>query len=132
MDPLFDKLNELVKTWPAPEWTWDARLSTITSSFGHELEAKARASAGHALPQEFTATTLATAPPVLRALTERTGGLRVGQLLFANSDFEGILLYGLWWPWGGGDTITLRIGIAHRDRTLDPFPRLRALVGISP
>ena len=38
-------------------------------------------------------------------------------------------LFGLWWPWGGGDKITLRIGILDISGTAEPLPRIRALFG---
>ena len=40
-------------------------------------------------------------------------------------------LYGLWWPWGGGEKITLRIGLLDLDAAADPFPRARALFGVT-
>jgi hypothetical protein len=40
-------------------------------------------------------------------------------------------LYGLWWPWSGGETITLRIGIADLAADADPLPRLRELFGVT-
>lgn len=129
--PVFDQLRELSESWPAPEWSWDTRLSMIASSFERAHEAAATTSAARALPQSWTSKTLDTAPAVLRALAERTGGLRAKQLLLGNDQHAGIVIYGLWWPWGSGDTITLRIGIAHRDRATDPFPRLRELFGVT-
>ena len=41
----------------------------------------------------------------------------------------GVLAYGLWWPWGDGVTISLRIGldIGVMD---EPYPRFREVFGV--
>ena len=129
--PLFDRMKKLKESWPSRGWSWDGRLYTIASSFSQEFEAKARASAVQALPLEWTSTTVGSAPPRLRDLTERTGGLRAGQMLLAGDPVGSVLPYGLWWPWGDGETISLRIGIADLDSMREPFPRLRDVFGVS-
>ena len=80
-------------------------------------------------PRGWTAKSLDAAPAELRALAERTGGLRAGQRLLAGDQLVCARLFGLWWPWSGGETITLRIGVLDLDATTDPLPRIRALFG---
>lgn len=127
--PVFEKLTLLHRGWPAATWTWDPRFWTLTSSFGKELELAARASAAHALTYAWNATTIDTAPHGLQAICDRTGGLRPGQMLMAGKA-GGVVLYGLWWPWGGGDTITLRLGIGECEVMEEPFPQVRHLFGV--
>lgn len=127
--PLLEKLALLQASWPTPPWTWDARFCTIAASFARGDEPKARASAMTAFPRGWTAKSLETAPAEMRALAERTGGLRSGQRLLAGDELINPNLFGLWWPWSGGETITLRIGIAGLDSASDPLPRIRALFG---
>src|SRR3954465_10932122 len=114
MDPwqtLLDRLTLLRDSWPTPPWAWDGRFKTIVASFGADLEPKARASAMHAFPRGWTTKSLESAPPEFQALAQQTGGLRAGQRLLGGPDDLGALLFGLWWPWGGGDTVSLRIGV---------------------
>ncbi|MDB4959611.1 MAG: hypothetical protein JWO36_7180 [Myxococcales bacterium] len=120
----FDQLAQLKTTWPGTAWSWDGRFATVGSSFALALEPQALASASRALPRSWDIKTLAEAPDALRALATRTGGLRAQQRLFAG---EQDALYGLWWPWGSGTTITLRIGITDGDTTT----RLRTLFGVT-
>lgn len=127
--PVFEKLTLLHRGWPEPSWTWDPRFSMIASSFDSALEMPARASAAHALSYAWSSTTLPTAPAGLRSLCERTGGLRAGQMLMAGKA-GGVVLYGLWWPWGGGAKITLRLGIGECDSMEAPFPEVRAMFGV--
>jgi hypothetical protein len=133
MDPWHDLLASLTKlrdSWPAPPWTWDARFCTVASSFAIELEPAVRTSAVHAFPRGWTLKSLDAAPPALRALCDRTGGLRARQRLLAGDEATAPGLYGLWWPWGSGDKITLRIGIADLGAAADPVPRIRELFGV--
>ncbi len=129
--PVFDKLTLLKDSWPAPPWSWDSRFVTVASSFAKDLEPAIRTSAVHAFPSGFTAKSLATAPATLIAVAERTGGLRAGQRLLGGAQVGDATLYGLWWPWGGGDTITLRIGFTGLAGDAPPMSRLRELFGVT-
>jgi hypothetical protein len=124
--PVLDCLTRLKASWPGQPWSWDARFSTIASSFTRDLEPAVRASAMNAFPRGWTKKSIDTAPPEFQAIAERTG-LRSGQRLLAGDPVTAAGLYGLWWPWSGGETITLRIGIAD---AADPLPRIRELFGV--
>jgi len=120
---VLEQLDALKRSWPGNEWTWDGRFSTVASSFAYDLEPVARKSAMNALTRGWTTKSIDNAPPSLRAICDRTGGLREGQRLLAGDQDS---LFGLWWPWGGGDTITLRIGFD----SVEPVTRLRGLFGV--
>ena len=128
--PLLDRFTKLKSTWPARAWSWDSRLVCITSSFAVELESKARAAALDALPLEYTAATLARASSDLRRVAERTGGLRMGQMLLTTRDPTPVVAFGLWWPWGDGMTTSFRVGIDGLDWDDDPYPAVREVFGV--
>jgi hypothetical protein len=127
---LFEALRELRTSWPSRGWSWDGRLSCVTTSFAAELDTKARAAAGVALANEWTPTTIQRAPPLLSDLADRTGGLRAGQLLLASGAVGPNVAYGLWWPWGDGMTTSVRIGLVGPDATQDRLQRLRDVFGV--
>jgi len=127
--PVLEPLRVLRKGWPNPTWTWDERFTMLASSFPKAQEMQARASAAHALPYAWDMNSIATAPAGLRSICERTGGLRAGQMMMAGKAGD-IVLYGLWWPWGGGGTITLRIGLGAHDPMEEPFPQVRELFDV--
>ena len=132
MDPwklLLERLAQLRDSWPTPPWSWDGRFHAVVASFAKADEPTARASAMHAFPRGWTAKSLDAAPEEMRALAGRTGGLRAGQRLLAGDELIAARLFGLWWPWGNGETISLRIGILDLDATSDPVPRIRELFG---
>ncbi len=83
-----------------------------------------------AFPRGWTSKSLETAPPEMRALAERTGGLRAGQRVLGGDPVTSPSLFGLWWPWGGGAKITLRIGLLDIAADAEPLPRIRELFGV--
>jgi hypothetical protein len=123
-------LKDLRAGWPTRGWSWDGRLSCVSSSFSAELEPKARAAASVALPNDFTGATLAGAPAHLRDVAERSGGLRAGQMILAGAPVGRAFAYGLWWPWGDGMTTSLRIGLGGPEATHDALQRLRDAFGV--
>lgn len=120
---MLDALAKLKADWPGAKWEWDGRFSVVSSSFAASVQTEARASAVHALTRGWTLKDIETAPESLRNLAAKTGGLRGGQRLLAGTDDS---LFGLWWPWGNGEMITLRIGLVGDE----PTQRLRALFGV--
>ncbi len=52
-------------------------------------------------------------PPELEgsALVEAMGGVRGGQTLYLKQVGGGISLYVAFWPWGGGQRFTIKIGV---------------------
>jgi hypothetical protein len=127
---LFTALERLRARWPETNWTYDRRLKCVASSFPIGREADARAAMAEVLPTSFSAEGLSGAPAAVQALAEACGGLRAAQLLFWGGDAAGPGAFGLWWPWGDGTTVSLRIGLHDVDLPKQRYPRLRDVFGI--
>jgi hypothetical protein len=123
-------LKEMRGTWPSRGWSWDKRVSCVTSSFVVELEAQARTAAAISLPNEWTPGTIGRAPTALREIAERTGGLRSGQLILSSAMPGHGFAYALWWPWGDGMTTSARIGLGGSFATEGSLQRLRDVFGV--
>ncbi|MEO6952826.1 MAG: hypothetical protein ABI321_13555 [Polyangia bacterium] len=119
-------LSALRTEWPTKEWGWDDRMAVVSSAVSGPHITVARAVVEKAMPQSFDATSIETAPETLRALIAGTGGLRGNQLAFVTGD-----AYGLWWPWGGGGTVSLRIGLVGASKDEALATRLRDLFAVS-
>src|SRR4029079_9625016 len=78
-----------------------------------------------ALPTSFSVETLPGAPEGVRGLVEKCGGLRATQLVFWGGADDAPGPFGLWWPWGDGTTVSLRIGLHDVDIPKERYPRLR-------
>ena len=129
--PILDALAQLRSAWPARDWTWDHRLKCVTSSLSTEAVAAARSVLLAAVPSEWDAASFANAPDDVRALSDRCGELRPGQALLTASPVAGMVLFALWWPWGDGSKVSIRLGIANNDRPKDLYPLLRSSFGIA-
>src|SRR5262245_28120000 len=129
-DPIFAALEGLKARWPSPDWTYDRRLKCVASSIPLAREAAARAARADALPAWFSEETLATAGEGVRALVDRCGGLRAAQLVCWSGGEAAPGAFGLWWPWGDGATVSLRIGLHDVDVPKQRYPRLRDVFGI--
>ena len=127
---LFEGLERLKAKWPAKDWTYDRRLKCVASSIPINLEAEARAAMTEVLPTSFSAQTLAAAPENVRKVAEGCGGVRSSQLLFWGGELGGPGTLVLWWPWGDGTTVSLRIGLHDVDLPKERYPKLRDIFGI--
>jgi hypothetical protein len=129
--PLFESLGLMKMAWPTRGWSWDPRLVCVTSSFTTEQEPQARSATQIALQQEWTPQTIAGSPAQLRDVVERCGGVRQGQLVLSTGPTNGLLLFGLWWPWGDAETVSLRVGLADVDPSREPYVRFRDVFGVT-
>jgi hypothetical protein len=129
--PVFEGLARMKASWPTRGWSWDPRLMCCTSSFTTEQEPAARAATQLGLQQEWNSATMARAPQPLRDVVERSGGIRQGQLALSTGPASGLLVYGLWWPWGDAETVSLRVGLADVDPNREPSMRFRDIFGVS-
>lgn len=127
---LFESLERLKAKWPAPDWSYDRRLRCVASSIPMSLEPAARAAMTEVLPRSWSAKTLAEAPEGVRKVAESCGGVRSAQLLFWGSEPGTPGAFGLWWPWGDGTTVSLRIGLHDLDQPKERYPKLRDIFGI--
>jgi len=129
-DPLLTQLTEFRAKWPKRGWSWDGRFSCVASAFSSELVEEANAALAPTFPGRWNHKTLATAPPLVQQIAERTGGVRADQWIFATNPSGGAVIYALWWPWGDDTTITLRIGLPSPNPAMED--RLRDVFGASP
>ena len=116
LDPIFAALAQLRADWPKRGWSWDSRLNCVASSFDAVAVEQAEAATARAFPTVWNDKTMPQAPATIREVGERSGGVRAGQLIYARATDVSVISYGLWWPWGNGSTISLRVGLeASRD-----------------
>ena len=128
--PILDTLAQLRSAWPATDWTWDTRFKCVASSVTSDVAPAARTLLTAAVPSEWTAAGFGAAPEEVRALETRCGDLRAGQLLLTGVPVDGMILFGMWWPWGDGSQVSVRLGVANCPRTKELYPLVRAVFGI--
>ncbi|HVZ85627.1 MAG TPA: hypothetical protein VHG72_01565 [Polyangia bacterium] len=129
-ESVFAALIRLRDQWPSNEWSYDRRLRCVASSIPMASADLARAAYAESFPAAYTAESLATAPAGVQALAQTCGGLRAAQQLLWGGSADQPGAFGLWWPWGDGTTVTLRIGLHDLDQPKVRYPRLRDVFGI--
>jgi hypothetical protein len=100
-------------------WSWDARLGAALATFSAGQAEAVSSIVQQGLGLRFDYATLAEAHPAVRARAAAIGGLRPGQWLAACEADTGALAAAAWWPWNGGQTISMRVFpvVASADRT---------------
>jgi hypothetical protein len=90
-------------------WKWDSRFSTALAEFASDNEAKVRAVLGSFLGISWDSSNISESPDTLQMIAGRFGGLRAGQMLFAPDSSKDDFIFGVWWPWGNGSTVSIRV-----------------------
>ena len=98
-------------------WEFDPRFRAAIATFPASDQQGIKTGLQAGFDQVWTTADLASAPERVRELAKKVGGLRGGQLLFAAHSDTDPILFGLWWPWGNGQTISIRVLFSAR--TLD-------------
>jgi hypothetical protein len=129
-ETVFGTLERLRDRWPSSDWSYDRRLKCVASSIPMSGESTARAAFADVLPGVWSTATLPGAPDAIRVFSETCGGVRAAQQLLWGGEADGPGAFGLWWPWGDGTTVTLRIGLHGVDLPKQRYPRLRDVFGI--
>jgi len=92
-------------------WEWDDYIGAFLAAFSIDHVAEIQTICDKYFVSCWDSTSLAKIPPSTMAIAESLGGLRSTQKLFVTSPGEFVMAYGAWWPWGDGNTISLRIGM---------------------
>ena len=95
--------------WGALSWKWDQRFEALLAEFpavnGDEFRAILERDFGNV----WDSSNISEAPDIVKMFNNNFGGLRSGQLLFTTDPSQDVFVCGAWWPWGDGETISLRI-----------------------
>ena len=90
-------------------WKWDNRFGTALAEFSTAQQKSVLNFLESNLSMPWDGSSINQAPETLQAIAGRLGGLRMGQMLFASDSARDDFIFGVWWPWGNGQTISLRI-----------------------
>ena len=119
-------LAQIGTGWPGSDGEWDDRLTCALSTVATTQAPQVQTSLTAVLPAVWTANSLAGAPALIQQICARTGGLLPNQQAFSAELPEGVFAYGLWWPWGSGANVSIRVGVSHES----VLPVVRAAFGL--
>ena len=96
-------------------WKWDSRFETVLAEFSVKKKEDIRAVLDRYLRTTWDGSSVGNAPDSVRAVDNRLGGLRPGQLLFTSDPGGEAFIYCAWWPWGDAKTISIRIAPSYQN-----------------
>ncbi len=92
-------------------WKWDERFETVLAEFS----VKDKESVSHIIKIQmgdiWDRDNSGNAPEVVKMAIGYFGGLSQGQQLFTSDPAGDDLVLCAWWPWGNGETISIRLGV---------------------
>ncbi len=104
--------KELIKDFAdVLTWKWDNRFKALLSEFTTETQDKVLFILEKHFKMTWDNTSIEEAPGIIKTNSKYFGNLRQGQLLFTTSPESSNHIIAAWWPWGDGQSISLRIAI---------------------
>ena len=124
----------LSASWGVFSWKWDHRFEAFLTEFSADNRDEFRAILERDFSNVWDSSNIRKAPDIVKMCSNYFGGLRSGQLLFTSDPSQDIVIFGAWWPWGNGETISLRIASPSKEIQYEKktgfFKRLKDLFGL--
>ncbi len=90
-------------------WEWDGRFGAVLATCTTENKDVVQSSLQRLLETTWDNSNTEDAPDVVLGAISHFGGLMPGQLLFTSDLNQDIFLCCAWWPWGDGETFSIRV-----------------------
>ncbi len=90
-------------------WQWDGRFDTVLAEFSVDDKDGVRDVLERHFSIVWDDSNIGKAPGIVQMITNDLGGLMSGQLLFTSDPDRDFFLFCAWWPWGDGESISIRI-----------------------
>ncbi len=92
-------------------WKWDNRFETVLAEFSVTDKEKIHQTLTSHMGETWKTENAGMAPKVVQMVINYFGGLNPGQTLLTSDPNQDGLLLCAWWPWGNGQTISIRLGV---------------------
>lgn len=96
-------------------WFWDEDYDVARTTFSKALVAPVLNALSSHFDNEWDFTTINNASRPVADFFRSSLGLFPGQRAFTVDHGSGLTLFALWWPWGDGAKVSLRIGVFADD-----------------
>ena len=93
------------------KWEWDEYVGAFLSMFSVDHAEQIETICDKYFMSRWDCKSFSKVPPSVTAIAETLGGLRADQRLLVTRPDQFAMVFGAWWPWGDGQTISLRIGL---------------------
>lgn len=93
------------------EWSWDDYVGAMLATIPSDQSDRFADLLVQSFSSRWNSKEAAKAPAEVKGLIDTLGGIRETQHLFVTNPDRYVMAYGAWWPWGDGQTISIRIGL---------------------
>jgi len=90
-------------------WKWEDRFEVALAEFNVDNQDNICGILERFLKNTWDNSTINNAPDIIQQVVSRFNGLKTGQLLFTSDTKQDDFLFAIWWPWGNGNTISIRV-----------------------
>ena len=90
-------------------WEWDDRFETCLALFSVDTQDRVRTILERYLNNTWDKSSIGKAPKIVQQIASDFGGIKSKQLLLTSDTNQDAFVFGAWWPWNDGKTITIRI-----------------------
>ncbi len=90
-------------------WKWDDRFQMALTEFDVSDKNGIKVILESFLKISWDNSNIDNAPSNVKLLINKFGGLKSGQLVFLEDTNREDFLYCVWWPWGNGNKISIRV-----------------------
>jgi hypothetical protein len=91
------------------KWEWDDRFGGVLAAFEVADKNRVFGVIDTQFSQAWDSASISDAPDSVSGALQNFGGLTTNQLLFTSDLTQDVILLALWWPWGDGTTISIRL-----------------------
>jgi hypothetical protein len=95
------------------DWSWEGRFTCVVAAFKDSTAEEITGALGGAFTGTWRTDNIGEANDGVQQAANKLG-LRPGQVIYSVDAADG-QLFGAWWPWGGGKTISIRIFCSGAD-----------------
>jgi len=94
------------------KWKWDDRFEALLAEFTLQTQDTVTGVLKKHLRNAWDDKTIKKAPDAVKTSSRYFGNLRKGQLLFTTAPEDSDQILAVWWPWGDGQSVSVRITVA--------------------
>jgi len=105
-----DACEDLLKDFDNTlNWKWDERFEALLAQFSVKHQDKIIPILEKHFKSKWDKKSIRNAPAVVKKNTQTFKNMQPGQLLFTSETENKDLVYAAWWPWGDGESISVRV-----------------------
>ena len=90
-------------------WEWDDRFETGLAVFSVDTIDRVRTILDCYLNIAWDKSNIRKAPEIVQKIASNFGGIKSKQMLLTSDPNQDTLIFGVWWPWNDGKTISIRV-----------------------